>query len=56
MKFPQSTMRRVVLSTVLFGASGFASFVQAAENNEVAVPMGFWNLDSAILPLSGTYG
>ncbi len=56
MKFPQSTMRRVVLCTVLFGVSGFASLAQAAENNEVAVPMGFWNLDSAILPLSGTYG
>jgi hypothetical protein len=55
MKFPQSTMRRVVLSTVLFGVSGFASFAQAAKTRKWPYLWGSES-DSAILPLSGTYG
>lgn len=42
--------------SLIVGMSAFAPAAFAAENNEVAVPMGIWGLDSAILPLSGVYG
>lgn len=35
---------------------GVCNVAMAAENSELAVPLGVWGLDSAILPLSGVYG
>lgn len=43
----------IASATALLGTSQFLS---AAENSEVAVPLGIWGLDSAILPVSGLYG
>lgn len=40
-------------AAALLGSSQLAN---AAENSEVAVPLGIWGLDSAILPVSGLYG
>ncbi len=43
----------LVAASLFTGACQMAS---AAENSEIAVPIGVWGLDSAILPLSGVYG
>ncbi|MFZ6751631.1 SphA family protein [Undibacterium sp. Ren11W] len=43
----------IASATSLLGAS---QFVSAAENSEIAAPIGIWGLDSAILPVSGVYG
>ncbi len=46
------------ISTLLAGSVflGVCTAAVAAENSEVAVPIGLWGLDSAILPPSGLYG
>ncbi|MDO9194703.1 MAG: transporter [Undibacterium sp.] len=47
---------RLISASVLLCACYLSNPALAAENNELAVPMGVWGLDSAILPLSGLYG
>jgi hypothetical protein len=49
----RNSISSLVVGSLLMGACQIAV---SAENNELAVPMGIWGLDSAILPLSGVYG
>jgi hypothetical protein len=49
----RNSLSSLVVGSLLMGSCHIAI---SAENNELAVPMGVWGLDSAILPLSGVYG
>ena len=50
------TLPRFITGSLLLCACSITTPALAGENNELAVPMGIWGLDSAILPLSGLYG